>query len=226
MCKTNLSKQNAKPDNRSPINIQNIEDGKMVIPSDGKEATDEYLFHINSTKLNCIKYKFSVGGVLLELLIDSGSEVNVIDSYTWENLKKEKIVVSNCRKGSEKQLRGYGSSKPLTILGEFCAKISSVKKELDSKFYVVKEIGQALLGRVTAMQLGVLKIGEINNVEEFCGKIKDVILDIPIDKNVTPVSQPYRRVPIPLESKVNKKIEDLLNQVRNKKNIYRKKRVL
>lgn len=63
------------------------------------------------------------------------------------------------------------------------------------------------------MKLNILKIGDINVVNISTGKIKDVIVDIPIDKNITPVSQPYRRVPIPLENKVNKKIEDLLDQV-------------
>lgn len=35
-------------------------------------------------------------------------------------------------------------------------------------------------------------------------------MDIPIDSNVTPVMQPYRRVPIPLENKVRQKIFELL----------------
>lgn len=215
MCRTNLTKSNTYARNDlNPLSVRHIEDeiANTTEPSD-QNTSDGYLFHIGSRSMNSIKYKCILGGVPLELLIDSGSEVNVIDLKTWEGLKRQKIVVSNSKKGSEKQLRGYGSVKPLSIVGEFCTIISSSKMQTEAKFYVVKEIGQALLGRITSMELNILKIGDINSVDTSTGKIKDVIVDIPIDENVTPVSQPYRRVPIPLEHKVNRKIEDLLDQV-------------
>lgn len=78
---------------------------------------------------------------------------------------------------------------------------------------MVKEAGQALLGRVTSMQLGIMKIGDSNSIEYSFGKIKNVVVDIVIDEYVMPVSQAYRRIPIPLEAKVNEKIEDLLEQL-------------
>ncbi|XP_063626451.1 uncharacterized protein K02A2.6-like [Cydia splendana] len=37
-----------------------------------------------------------------------------------------------------------------------------------------------------------------------------LLVEIPIDQNVQPVSQPYRRIPLPLEQKVENKIQDLL----------------
>lgn len=150
MCRTNLMKSNTTSTgkNSNPVSVQHIED-------DGKDdddapetnsncATNEYLFHIGSRNIDKIKYQCKLGGVPLELLIDSGSEVNVIDLKTWENLKKQNIVVTNSKKGSDKQLRGYGSEKPLSIVGEFCATIISSTKQTESKFFVVKEIGQAL----------------------------------------------------------------------------------
>lgn len=41
-------------------------------------------------------------------------------------------------------------------------------------------------------------------------KLKDIQLEIAIDQSVKPVCQPVRRVPIPLEDKINKKIDELL----------------
>ncbi|GBP67399.1 Uncharacterized protein K02A2.6 [Eumeta japonica] len=40
-------------------------------------------------------------------------------------------------------------------------------------------------------------------------KFKDVIIHLPIDNSIPPVSQPYRRIPIPLEAKIENKIEEL-----------------
>ena len=41
-------------------------------------------------------------------------------------------------------------------------------------------------------------------------KFKDVLVEIPIDDSVKPVSQSYRRIPIPLEGKVKEKVKELL----------------
>lgn len=41
--------------------------------------------------------------------------------------------------------------------------------------------------------------------------MKDVLVEIPIDKTYKPVSQPYRRIPIPIEKKVENKIQELLD---------------
>lgn len=47
-------------------------------------------------------------------------------------------------------------------------------------------------------------------IGSFDADISDVKLDISINKAIQPVCQPYRRVPIPLETKINNKIDDLV----------------
>ena len=37
-----------------------------------------------------------------------------------------------------------------------------------------------------------------------------MLIHIPIDQSVRAISQPYRRVPIPLENKINKKLDELI----------------
>lgn len=218
MCRTNLNKQQHSQTKKSmPVrNIEDVEDVKgNTVALQGEEASayNEYLFHIGLSNQASAKYECLLGGVKLKLIIDSGSEVNVLDLKTWETLKENKIEVLKCRKGSNKNLRGYGSQKPLTIIGEFTSKLKSSKKEVEATFYVVREIGCALLGRITSSELGILYVGDVHKIEETIGKIKNVVVDIPIDENVTPVSQPYRRIPIPLEEKVNEKLKDLMDQV-------------
>nr|CAH7725339.1 unnamed protein product [Callosobruchus chinensis] len=146
------------------------------------------------------------------MLIDSGSKSNIISQNTWELLKKSKVVVFNQIKNPDKLLFAYGSTQPLKISGSFEAIIEIGLKKEPATFYVIQEGKRNLLGKATALSMGVLKIGlDINTVNsEPFPKFKDITVDIPIDKTVTPVNQPYRRIPIPLESKVNKKIDELI----------------
>lgn len=72
-----------------------------------------------------------------------------------------------------------------------------------------------MLGRDTATALNILKIElDVNTINdekkiEPFPKIKNVIVDIPINEDVRPVIQPYRRIPIALEHIVDKKINEL-----------------
>lgn len=46
------------------------------------------------------------------------------------------------------------------------------------------------------MELKILKVGnnQVNSVEQYIGKIKNIVVDIP--NTVTLVSQPYMKIPI------------------------------
>ncbi|XP_060078269.1 uncharacterized protein LOC132557760 [Ylistrum balloti] len=82
--------------------------------------------------------------------------------------------------------------------------------------------GPALLGRDTAMELGMLRIG-VNSVNvvtddlldkySACfngiGKLKDYQLKLHIDETVRPVAQHMYRVPYSLRAKVSDKIDEL-----------------
>lgn len=85
----------------------------------------------------------------------------------------------------------------------------------------------SLLGKETAIRLGVLMIGvgvavvistnqalQQQYPEVFNGiwklKEKQIILDI--DPEVKPVAQPYRRIPFNLRDKVEEKTEELLQK--------------
>lgn len=77
-----------------------------------------------------------------------------------------------------------------------------------------------MMMRDTAMQLGVLKLGiDVNKVDSDqesirpFPKFKDIMAEIPIDPLVKPVTQPYRRIPIPMEEQINRKIKELLDSV-------------
>ncbi|XP_068674632.1 uncharacterized protein [Montipora foliosa] len=99
------------------------------------------------------------------------------------------------------------------------------------EFVVIESEGHALLGRETAIALGVLKLGaQINSLQlstdgenkepnildkfpgccEGIGKLKDCQLKIPIDAEAQPVAQPVSRVPYHLRDKLTNKLKGLV----------------
>lgn len=174
-----------------------------------KEKID-YIFHIDDDDVvNC-----ELGGVMIDMIIDSGSKCNIISSKTWTQLKDCNVKKKKQVKNPNKTFMAYGSQTPLTVLGSFeaCIKVGVNSKQ--AVFYVIKDGERDLLGKETAVLLGILKIGlginSVNDKKDEFPKFKDVTLEIAIDDSVKPISQPYRRVPIPLEEKINNKINELV----------------
>ena len=101
------------------------------------------------------------------MIIDSGSAVNVISISTWNWLKSQQFKKLNEKKGSSRILRAYADNKPLTIVVEFKAEIKLKDKSTVADFYVIENGSKSLLGKNTAMELGVLKMGfDINSIDE------------------------------------------------------------
>ena len=90
-----------------------------------------------------------------------------------------------------------------------------------AEFVVINGEGAALLGRATAIQLGVLKLETkicavisnetimSDNKEIFkgVGKLKDYQVKLHLNPDVPPMAQPVRRTPFSLRGKVKDKIE-------------------
>lgn len=172
----------------------------------------DYIFNVNAdTTVTC-----TIGGTDVDMLIDSGCNHNLITDKTWQTMKDNYSKVTNQNKEPQKEFMAYGSGTPLKLLGSFDAEIKLGKSSENTTFYVISGGTRNLLGKITATSLGVLKINipvNVNNVameSKAFPKFKDVLVEIPIDKTVKSVTQPYRRIPIPLEAKVEVKIKQLL----------------
>ncbi|XP_062698180.1 uncharacterized protein LOC134284037 [Aedes albopictus] len=126
-------------------------------------------------------FTFIVGGVEIPMTIDSGPDANIITKEIWEQMKQA----------------------------------GAVNNTVQAKFYVVEDGQRCLLGDKTAKDLQVLKVGfdiasvDSNRCKPF-PKIRGVKVEIPIDEQVPPVQQPYRRPPIALEEKIETKLRSLL----------------
>ncbi|XP_052218342.1 uncharacterized protein K02A2.6-like [Dreissena polymorpha] len=161
-------------------------------------------------------------------MVDSGAWCNVIDRELWEDLKNQKLKCKSYL--TTKRVYAYGSATPLTVARGFLTQVSVGNKCVDTEFVVVEEHGQALLGRQTSIDLGMLVINNPSSVNSVnvsidkssiqtkfpkcfdgLGKLKDYQLHIDIDKHIQPVVQGLRRVPYNLRQKLEKKIEELLS---------------
>ena len=174
----------------------------------------------------------TVGGVELKgVLIDSGSTCNLIDYETWNYLKEQRVDCESVK--CDKKLFAYGHKEPINVAGTFVTEsFCEVNGEkCVAEFTVIKDRGKSLLGKKTAEQLKILRVGPEETTytvaeegrdsdirEEFAdiftgvGKLKDYKLKLHVDGNVTPVAQPVRRLPFGLRDKVDDKLNDLLEK--------------
>lgn len=132
------------------------------------EDDDEYAFPVFGECVLSVDggtVQLKVGGAIIKgVLIDSGASCNVVDKDTWEDLKSQGIKCK-CEKGTQK-LFPYGSAEPLSTLGKFRTSVQLDDHTVEAEFVVISGKGRPLLGRETAVQLGVLKLGpQVNSID-------------------------------------------------------------
>ena len=217
-CKTKTAKP-PKPRREEKTKGRKTKKSVRYVRSERDE--DEYAFTVNSAT-SPEKIDVTVGGVVVAMLIDSGASTNVIDKNLWLKLKQDKIKCVSRK--SDKKLYAYGSKQPLNVLGTFSAEARVEGKEAEAEFVVINGEGAALLGRETAIKLGVLKLGtqictvtcsetimsDYKEIFEGVGKLKDFQVKLYVNPDVPPVAQPVRRTPFSLRDKVKEKIEELI----------------
>ncbi|XP_058828550.1 uncharacterized protein K02A2.6-like [Topomyia yanbarensis] len=144
---------------------------------------DYYTFYTGNTT-NIITCQ--IEGIDTEIFIDSGSDANLVTVTTWNYLKEKRVDVQQCVKGSTNILKAYGSDIPLEILGIFKAVVN-----------VGNEVNQ---------------VKEKDNGNLPFSKLVDMLVHIKMHPAITPCFQPLRRIPIPMESAVNQKLDELLKR--------------
>lgn len=105
-----------------------------------------------------------IGGIMVQVLIDSGSNKNIIDDGTWGRLKAQGVIIRNQTTMVDHQFRGYGKqAEAMKVLGMFDATIEIEDDNRtingEARFYVIENGSQALLGKETAKELNLLRLG-------------------------------------------------------------------
>ena len=184
----------------------------------------EYVYSVNNQgNKQPPTCKLQIEGKTVDMMIDSGASVNLIDETTFQviNDHRGKILEQ-----TNNRIYPYGSTTPLPLLGTITANIKAQTTSTKAQLHVVKGNTGNLLSYKTAQQLGLLKISvnaaTIANKnspdclqEEFkclfggIGKVKGKTIQLHIDSNVKPKQQPHRRIPFHVRADVEKELERL-----------------
>ncbi|XP_060583899.1 uncharacterized protein K02A2.6-like, partial [Ruditapes philippinarum] len=169
----------------------------------------------------------------VDVLIDSGSSVNIIDEHLFGKLKHKHTRLLP----TSSKVYPYGIKTPIKLIGMAYLNIRVNNETHSVEFQILKGTGKPLLGHETALKLGLLHIGplppgKIHSLEpaqiklgqkqttesilseyddrfQGLGRIKDFKLKLYIDESVQPVAQNVRRIPFKMKKLVEKKIDEL-----------------
>ena len=155
-------------------------------------------------------------------LIDTGASIYLIDEETFNKFKTNPALMSVPTK-----IFVYGANPSIVIIGLFRAEIESKLGITIADIYVASGTSSSLLNYQTALDLDLVSL-RVNTVQprtsvrqtnidepaelhpalfKGIGKLKDIEVKLHIDKNVRPVTQPYRRVPFHLQKLVDSEID-------------------
>lgn len=123
--------------------------------SDSDEDSVQYLFATDPIREG--RAVCAVGDVPIEWVIDSGAGVNVVDRRTWEYLKQQKVRVNFQTTAAKRTVKSF-TGQPVQITGMFSAEIATKVKGVEAEIYVAEDGECCLLGRRTALDLGILNI--------------------------------------------------------------------
>ena len=174
--------------------------------------------------------------VPLQVLIDTGANINVIDEKTYQTIIKsrqnKRISLSN----TATKIYSYGGSKPSPVLGTFTTHVESKRKLTPATIYVIRGTHGCRLSYQTATELDLISIdnssiasvntstptASTNNSNDILkrypdlftgiGKMKDFQVELHIDPSVPPVTQPHRRIPFHLRKKLDAELDKLKRQ--------------
>lgn len=171
---------------------------------------------------------FSISGIPISMMIDSGASCNVLNGNDVKKLKEIGVHITRCNRW----LHPY-MSPPIHVKESIIADIQyKDSNPVRAEFLVTAGDQPSLLGKTTALQLGVLHV--INQVslphspkhilEQYSGlsrgigKLKNHKVKIHIDKSVPPVARKHSRVPFHLRDKVEEELkrlekEDIIEKV-------------
>ena len=133
---------------------------RTVPPGSVKRVTEEddtdeedFVYAVGEKKQPMCR--LTIDGEYVELMLDSGASVNLIDEVTYRRVYKGK---AKTLAPAKRRVFSYGSPTPLPLLGTIHAKITAKSNSTSATLHIVKGSSGNLLGYDTAQRLGLLKI--------------------------------------------------------------------
>ena len=193
--------------------------------SSSNESEDEYVFTLgpNQNKIRVPEASVEVNGVYVNVLIDTGALTDILDEATFSTINKAqqtKLQPDSCK------IFSYGANSRLTTLGKFTAIVKVNGRQTTTTFHILKGTYGSLLSFHTASEIGLVDVNlrrttstmditqsalmrQYPSIFQGVGQLKDYEVKLHIDKSVTPVAQPVRRIPFHLRKKVSAELKRL-----------------
>ena len=194
---------------------------KRVTEEEGTDD-DDYVYARGEKKQPMCRLE--IDGEYLEMMLDSGASVNLIDEVTYKRIYKGK---AKTLEQAKRRIFSYGSPTPLALLGTIQAEITAKSSSTSATLHVVKGSSGNLLGYDIAQRLGLQKIvnqvgtdktspqyltsREFENLFGGIGRVKGKVVKPHIDPDVQPRQQPHPRIPFHVWQDVEKELERLKN---------------
>ena len=208
------SKKSGKRD-KKPKRVRAVD----VLGDDDSTSSDESLFYIDSTSSASLR----INNQRLKMIIDSGSERNIISASLYRRLFHLYKL-----KSTNKSFIAYGQKKPLKCLGYFIAEISVQNKTVTDRIYVIDAQAESLIGRKSSIELELISyksenlnavteevsltnlITEYKDIFSGLGKVQDFQYQVTVDKSLKPVAQKLRRIPYAMIEPVNMELDRMM----------------
>ncbi|XP_071503133.1 uncharacterized protein [Diadema antillarum] len=191
--------------------INNVKDGDDVTGTSVTQPDDEYSFTIRDkiySAQNGHKHlpttQLMVGHKGMEVIIDSGATVNIMDAPTFHDLKTtHKFILHK----AHSHIFPYGSDEPIPVIGVVNVPLQTKQHtRCDAEFFVVKSNTGNLLSFETASVLQLITINQVftsttltdeiftkyATLFQGTGKVKGKQIKLHINHEVRPKQQKHR----------------------------------
>ena len=160
----------------------------------------------------------SVDGHQLDVIPDSGAEINIIDEQHYNEMQP-KLRHDNTK------ILPYVSPTSLPVKGIFIANVKSATQQSDEIFYVVAGSGGSLLGWKASKRLNLVcaveqvsttnqcntavdqLVSEYDDLFQGLGQLGRVKVKLHIDDNVKHIAQPHRRIPFHVRKQLEQELK-------------------
>lgn len=105
------------------------------------------------------RMSFKLGGIQITLFVDSGSDVSLLKTETWEWLREEGAIMGELVSGTKHKLNGIAKGSKLDVIGCFRATVEAGSEKVEENFYVANDAVDNLIGSAAAKRLRCLKVG-------------------------------------------------------------------
>ena len=200
--------------------------------TDSDDSDDHFFYTLHKkqdikNRPSSFNTKLKLGNSHVRFQIDSGSSANIIHENTFNTIKQQNPGI--CLKKSKKRLYAFGNTTPLPVLGQFECVLESKKRFTTATIVVVQQAAGCLLSAQTSIDLNFITIN-VNKIhsksaekpttvsklasdKKIPSRLKPVITGVQahlhINKDVTPVVQPTRRIPFALREKLERELNNL-----------------